>query len=140
MSSTGKASIFLVEDEDRLRHLVKHFLQDEGFDVVEAADGGEAVEIYKASGPFDVILLDLNLPVLTGVQVCRQIKQIEPSQRIVICSAAIVQEHEEELAKQGVSRFLTKPYHPDELIQQILEEIGEVADRTTIAEAVAVSI
>ena len=140
MSSTGKASIFLVEDEDRLRHLVKHFLQDEGFDVVEAADGGEAVEVYKASGPFDVVLLDLNLPVLTGVQVCRQIKQIEPSQRIVICSAAIVQEHEKELAKQGVSRFLTKPYHPDELIQQILEEIGEVADRTTIVEAVAGSI
>ena len=140
MSSTGKASIFLVEDEDRLRHLVKLFLQDEGFDVVEAADGGEAVEVYKARGPFDVVLLDLNLPVMTGVEVCRQIKQADPSQRIVICSAAVIQDHEKELAEQGVTRFLTKPYHPGELIQQILEEIGGAAHHSEIVEAVALSL
>ena len=140
MSSTGKVSIFLVEDEDRLRNLVKHFLKDEGFDVIEAADGGEAVEIYRTQGPFDLILLDLNLPVFSGVEVCRQIKQIEPRQRIVICSAAVVQEHETALTDLGVTRFLTKPYHPDDLIQQIQEVTGENANRPIWVRSVAASL
>ena len=140
MSSTEKISIFLVEDEDRLRRLVHQFLTDEGFEVAEAADGGEAIALYRAGGPYDVVLLDLNLPVCSGVEVCRQIKRIDPAQRVVICSAAVVEAHEKELVALGVTRFLTKPYHPDELIHQIQEEIAAGDDPSRMIAATAGSL
>src|SRR5439155_15504398 len=119
MGEPYQASLLLVEDEERLRSLVAQFLRSEGYAVVEAADGRDGVERYADSGPFDLVLVDLNLPVFSGVEVCRRIKHARPHQRIMICSAAIVRAHEDELIKLGVDHFLTKPYHPDELIAHI---------------------
>jgi DNA-binding response OmpR family regulator len=122
--------LLLVEDEDRLRNLVAQFLRGEGFDVVEAADGREGVERFGDSGPFDLVLVDLNLPVFSGVEVCRRIKGRHPAQRMMVCSAAILRDHESALAALGVEHYLTKPYHPDELIDHIAQEIGPTAGAT----------
>jgi CheY-like chemotaxis protein len=127
MREHGGASLLLVEDEDRLRGLVAQFLRGEGFDVVEAGDGLEGVERFADSGPFDLVLLDLNLPVFSGVEVCRRIKIDNPGQRLMICSAAILPNHENALTALGVEHFLTKPYHPDDLIAHIAQEIGPCA-------------
>lgn len=116
--------LLLVEDEEVLRSLVAQFLRNEGFRVVEAADGGAGVERFTDSGPFDLVLLDLNLPVFSGVEVCRRIKLARPEQRVMVCSAAILRDHENALEAMGVEHFLTKPYHPDELIAHIAREIG----------------
>lgn len=131
MEGRGRGALLIVEDEDRLRGLVAQFLRGEGFGVVEAADGPEGVGRYRESGPFDLVLLDLNLPGYSGVEVCRRIKAIEPSQRLLICSAAILHDHESELTRLGVDHFLTKPYHPLELIEHIEAEI--VATRRAAA-------
>ncbi|QEH33414.1 Alkaline phosphatase synthesis transcriptional regulatory protein SphR [Aquisphaera giovannonii] len=111
--------ILLVEDEALLRRLVAQFLRGDGFDVVEAADGLLAVELFESEGPFDMVLLDLNLPGLPGVEVCRRIRKVEPSQPVMICSAAILDSHVESLTALGVQQFLTKPYHPEELLRRI---------------------
>jgi DNA-binding response OmpR family regulator len=124
MTSRLEGSLLLVEDESRLRGLVAQFLRGEGFSVVEAADGAEGVERFTDSGPFDLVLLDLNLPVFSGVEVCRRIKFGQPSQRVMICSAAVLPVHELALSALGVAHFLSKPYHPDELIAHITQEIG----------------
>jgi CheY-like chemotaxis protein len=116
--------LLLVEDEDLLRSLVAQFLRNEGYRIVEAADGGAGVERFMDSGPFDLVLLDLNLPVFSGVEVCRRIKLACPQQRVMVCSAAILRDHENALEAMGVEHFLTKPYHPDELITHIAREIG----------------
>jgi DNA-binding response OmpR family regulator len=121
-----RGSVLLVEDEEVLRGLVAQFLRGEGFDVSEAADGGEGVQRYLDEGPFDLLLLDLNLPVFSGVEVARQVKQHRPSQPVLICSAAIVQEHEDALRRIGVNRFLSKPYHPESLLAHIRLEMGTV--------------
>lgn len=127
MGERCAGSLLLVEDEDRLRNLVAQFLRGEGFDVVEAGDGPEGVERFADSGPFDLVLLDLNLPVYSGVEVCRRIKDNKPSQRLMICSAAILPSHENALSALGVGHFLTKPYHPEELIAHIAHELGHAA-------------
>jgi DNA-binding response OmpR family regulator len=106
----------LVEDEHVLRTLVAQFLRADGFEVIEAADGREALDAYSHNRPFDVVLLDLNLPFLCGIEVCRQIKFENPSQPVVICSAAILDSDVEVLRSLSVSRMLTKPYHPLELL------------------------
>lgn len=126
------ARLLLVEDEHNLRGLVAQFLRMAEYNVVEAADGAEGVARFDDSGPFDLALIDLNLPVYSGVEVCRRIKRSRPEQRIMICSAAIMDDHEEELKALGVGHFLTKPYHPESLLRHIALEMtpaGPLADR-----------
>ena len=118
-----RETLLLVEDEAILRGLVSQFLRGEGYEVAEAEDGGEGVRRYHQDGPFDLLLVDLNLPVFSGVEVCRRVKARCPSQKVMICSAAIIQEHEDALIGLGVVHFLTKPYHPDHLLAHIRREI-----------------
>lgn len=124
MDANRPANLLLVEDEHLLRDLVAQFLRGEGFAVVEACDGPEGVERFTDSGPFDLALVDLNLPGCSGVEVCRRIKRIKADQRVMICSAAIVLDHERALQALGVAHYLTKPYHPETLLAHIGEEIG----------------
>ena len=116
--------LLLVEDEAGLRSLVARFLRNAGFDVVEAIDGPDGADRFADSGPFDLALVDLNLPGFSGVEVCRRLREQRPGQPILICSAAILDEHATALHDLGVARFLTKPYHPDALLGQIADELG----------------
>jgi DNA-binding response OmpR family regulator len=124
MGTKTLGTLLLIEDEHLLRSLVAQFLRVEGYDVVEAGDGLEGVTRFADSGPFDLVLVDLNLPVFSGVEVCRRIKRARPEQRLMVCSAAIVGDHERALGALGVDHYLTKPYHPDDLIAHIHEEVG----------------
>lgn len=123
MGTNLHGTLLLVEDEHLLRSLVAQFLRSEGFVVTEACDGAEGVARFTDSGPFDLLLVDLNLPVFSGVEVCRQIRQQKPDQRVMICSAAIVGEHERDLGALGIDHYLTKPYHPEDLLAHISQEI-----------------
>jgi CheY-like chemotaxis protein len=131
MRERAADTLLLVEDEDRLRWLVAQFLRDEGFIVIEAADGAEGVARFEDSGPFDLVLLDLNLPVFSGVEACRRIKRRSPGQRVMICSAAIMPDHEHALSILGVEHFLSKPYHPESLITHIRLELAAPDPRRT---------
>lgn len=124
MKATLLGNLLLVEDEHRLRGLVAHFLRTEGYQVIEAGDGAEAVTRFHDSGPFELVLVDLNLPIFSGVEVCRRIKRDRPEQRLMVCSAAILSDHERALAALGVDHYLTKPYHPEDLLSHIRQEIG----------------
>ena len=117
--NTTLGTVLLVEDELALSRLVATFLRGSSYEVVEAADGPEGVARFADSGPFDLVLLDLNLPGYSGVEVCRRIRVIEPGQAVLICSAAIVPEAEEALLSMGVGDTLTKPYHPDQLLAYV---------------------
>jgi DNA-binding response OmpR family regulator len=124
MKASRHGNLLLVEDEDRLRNLVAQFLRNVGYNVVEAGDGPEGVCRFLDSGPFDLVLVDLNLPGFSGVEVCRRIKRARPIQRMMVCSAAIVGDHQCALAAIGVHHYLTKPYHPDALIAHVADELG----------------
>jgi DNA-binding response OmpR family regulator len=124
-----RGSLLLVEDEEVLRGLVAQFLRGVGFWLVEAGDGPEGVTRFLDSGPFDLALVDLNLPGFTGVEVCRRIRGARPDQPIIICSAAILPEHEAALLDLGIAHFLTKPYHPEALVAHITDELGQKATR-----------
>ena len=119
MDGKRAGKLLLVEDEHTLRILIAQFLRGENFEVVEAADGLEGVGLFSSQGPFDLVLLDLNLPRLPGVEVCRRIKLEQPMQPVIICSAAILDDHINELHAMQVEQFLTKPYHPLELLDRI---------------------
>ena len=127
MDHTRAGKLLLVEDEHVLRRLVAQFLRADGFEVVEAADGQEAVHTFSACGPFDAVLLDLNLPVMCGIEVCRAIKAANPQQPVLICSAAILDADVEVLQSFQVEHFLTKPYHPLDLVSAIEDATRKAA-------------
>jgi CheY-like chemotaxis protein len=133
MGARRQGRLLLVEDESVLRELISEFLRGEGFEVAEAADGGEGVERFSSGGPFDVVLLDLNLPVYPGVEVCRRIKLEQPRQPVIICSAAILDSHLATLRALDVRQFLTKPYHPSDLLARIAIEIDPTRESKTPA-------
>ena len=118
-----RGSLLLVEDEAVLRTLVAQFLRNEGYEVQEAEDGGEGVRRFLEDGPFDLILVDLKMPIMSGVEVCRRVRRNNPTQRMMICSAAISREHGDALRGVGVDHFLTKPYHPESLLAHIRQEL-----------------
>jgi len=72
-------SLLLVEDEDVLRMLVAQFLRNEGFAVAEARDGADGVRAFDEEGPFDLLLVDIKMPVFNGVEVCRRVKRVAPT-------------------------------------------------------------
>jgi DNA-binding response OmpR family regulator len=127
-----QGTLLLVEDEEILRGLVSQFLKMEGYEVAEAEDGEAGIRRYLEEGPFDLLLVDLNLPVFSGVEVCRRVKLRCPTQKVMICSAAIVDEHEEALTALGVVHYLTKPYHPENLLAHIRLELDERPQRPMI--------
>jgi DNA-binding response OmpR family regulator len=129
MNPAGR--LLLVEDETLLRGLVKEFLVLENFEVVAAEDGQAAVDAYEAHGPFDLVLLDLNLPVLPGVEACRRIKAINVHQPFLVCSAAILESHMSALEALGVTQSLGKPYHPVELVTRIRSILDDHAPNPT---------
>jgi DNA-binding response OmpR family regulator len=124
MEAKGRGKLLLVEDENLLRRLIAEFLRGEGFEVIEAADGLEGVGLFSAQGPFDLVLLDLNLPLLSGVDVCHRIKTQQPLQPVLICSGAILDNHVAALHALNVDHFLTKPYHPLDLLERIAVEMS----------------
>lgn len=129
MGARVQGKILLVEDEALLRGLIAQFLRGEDFEMVEAGDGREGVERFSSLGPFDLVLLDLNLPVFSGVEVCRRIKQERPDQPVIVCSAAILDGHIAALSALHVDQFLTKPYHPAELLSRIASELNKCGKR-----------
>ncbi len=125
MDGIRAGKLLLVEDEHVLRGLIAQFLREEGFDVIEAADGQQAVALYATRQAFDLVLLDLNLPMICGVEVCRRIKMMNPLQPVLVCSAAILDSDLDVLQSLQVDRFLTKPYHPLDLLSGIDAEMRQ---------------
>lgn len=120
----SQGRLLLIEDERLLRDLVARFLRIEGYEVVEAYDGPSGNARFLSDGPFDLLMVDLNLPGYSGVEVVRRIRESAPTQPILICSAAILDEAEQALDGMAVSAYLTKPYHPRKLAQTVAELIG----------------
>lgn len=123
-SSSRSRALLLVEDEPELRQLVAQVLTVAGYRVTEAADGPEGLARFEGSGPFDLALVDLMLPGFSGVELCRRIKKARPAQPILICSAILSVEHEDDLRRLGIEDFVSKPFLPFDLIQRVGEAVG----------------
>ena len=130
--------ILVVDDEARMRKLVNDFLTRNGFVVVEAANGEEAVDVFFESNDFDMVVLDVMMPKMDGWQVLKQIR--EYSNVPIIMLTAKTEEKDELLGfKLGVDEYVTKPFSPKILVARIeailkrnnnFEEIIEVGGIT----------
>ncbi|MCK4994766.1 MAG: sigma-54-dependent Fis family transcriptional regulator [Candidatus Omnitrophica bacterium] len=110
-----KPRILVVDDDRSFRFLLIETLQKEGYDVVSASNGEEALDIYASVGPFNVITLDVKMPGIDGFEVLSRIKETNPKQLIVIITAYGAQKIAIEAIKKGAYDYFTKPFEIDEL-------------------------
>ena len=113
-----KLRILVVDDESRMRKLVKDFLVKSDYEVLEAEDGSQALDIFYQNKEIALIILDVMMPKMNGWQVCREIR--EHSQVPIIMLTAKAEERDELQGFQlGVDEYITKPFSPKILVARV---------------------
>lgn len=110
-----KAKIVVADDEPRIRKMIARLLADEGYDVMPVENGREAVEALLSFQP-DVILLDQQMPVLTGVEALEEIRRISPTQVVLFVTAFGSISLAVDAVKKGAYDFIEKPFDNDKLL------------------------
>lgn len=124
-----KPLILLVDDYPDTVELTAEFLQFRGFDVITAVDGGRGLELAQTRLP-DLMLLDLSLPVLDGLEVMRRLKAAPETKEIPIIAftAHALESKAEEARAAGCDGFITKPAVPPEMVREIQRVLGLPVD------------
>lgn len=116
--------ILIVDDAAFMRMMIKDILTKNGFDVVgEAADGSQAVEKYKEVHP-DLVTMDITMPEMDGITSLKEIKKIDPSAKIIMCSAMGQQAMVIDAIQAGAKDFIVKPFQADRVIEAIKKTLG----------------
>lgn len=117
--------ILVVDDESRMRKLVKDFLVREGYQVLEAGDGMEAMDLFYENKDIALIILDVMMPKMDGWQVCREIRE---NSRVPIIMLTARSEERDELQgfELGVDEYISKPFSPKILVARV----GAILRRT----------
>ncbi|MGA7161468.1 MAG: response regulator [Bacteroidota bacterium] len=117
--------ILIVEDNDAMRELLKTILQNDGHMVISASDGLEAIEYYKTEGKkIELIITDIEMPKLNGVEAYRQIKKINSGVKVIFVSGTLNKKLEEQLKTDGIVGFFQKPYAPADILTKVREILG----------------
>lgn len=111
--------IMLVDDAAFMRMMIKDTLSKNGYsEIVEANNGQVAVDTYSAEKP-DLVIMDITMPVMDGLEALRQIKQMDPGANIIMCSAMGQEAMVVDALKQGAKDFIVKPFKPDRIMKTV---------------------
>jgi len=129
----GKPMVLVVEDEAALATMLRYNLEKQGFQVQEAVDGPEALTLIAEQAP-DIVLLDWMLPVMSGIEVCRQIRR-RPATRdlpVIMVTARTEDQDAVRALNTGADDYITKPFSLDALLARmraLLRRTGAVPER-----------
>ena len=122
----GQETIFIVDDEDMIRALVKDILASKGYNVLAAPDGATAVTMYKENWrSIDLVILDMIMPGMTGRETMEKLKEINPNVRAILSTGYSEDDRARDLMALGVKVFLQKPYRTEALsiaVRKVLDE------------------
>ena len=113
-----RIKILVVDDESRMRKLVRDFLEREGFRVLEASDGLEAMELFYQDKDIALLILDVMMPNMDGWQVCREIRN-HSKVPIIMLTAKGDEQDELQGFELGVDEYITKPFSPKILVARV---------------------
>lgn len=113
-----KLKILVVDDESRMRKLVRDFLVKQDFDVMEAADGLEALDVFYDEKDIALIILDIMMPKMDGWQVCREIRE-NSKVPIIMLTAKGDERDELQGFELGVDEYISKPFSPKILVARV---------------------
>jgi len=116
--------ILVVDDAAFMRMMVKDILSKNGYEVVgEAENGLKAVEKYQELKP-DLTTMDITMPEMDGISAVKAIKKIDPSAKIIMCSAMGQQSMVVEAIQAGARDFIVKPFQPDRVLEAVRKAVG----------------
>lgn len=119
-SPGGTETILVVEDEQPLRESLEVNLSRNGYTVLLASDGAEAVDLYTShSGNLDLVVCDLGLPKFSGREVLRRLREVDPKVKFIVATGYIDPAEKSAMIREGVADFVSKPYVPDVLLRSI---------------------
>jgi len=131
----GNETILLVDDEPMVRDLGTEILRGYGYQVIEAADGLEALEIFNHKrAEIDLVILDLLMPKLSGKETLERLRQLDSTLKILICSGYGTREPDSQLlAGDRQTPLVHKPFKPEELVYAVRKilDIGGDTDSDT---------
>lgn len=113
-----KCKILVVDDESRMRKLVRDFLTKSGFEVLEAADGIEAINVFDANQDIALVILDVMMPGKDGLQVCREIRQTSQIP-VIMLTAKSDEQTELKGFDLGADEYISKPFSPRILVARV---------------------
>jgi two-component system cell cycle sensor histidine kinase/response regulator CckA len=121
----GTETLLVIEDEETLMKSLQMVLVEKGYKVLPAGDGSEGVKIYQENkNKIALVLTDLGLPTISGLEVCQRIKKIDPKGHIILATGFLEPDMRTEFLKIGVQHHLYKPYD----LKKVLKMIREVLD------------
>lgn len=116
--------ILIVDDAAFMRMMIKDILNKNGYEVVGEADNGKkAVEKFKELNP-DLVIMDITMPEVDGIQAVKEIKKIDGNSKVVMCSAMGQQAMVIEAIQAGAKDFIVKPFQADRVIEAVNKAIG----------------
>ena len=113
-----KNRILVADDEQLIRTLVRDFLENAGYEVIEAADGQEAVELFNSTPGIQVIILDLMMPVLDGAGALKAIRE-KSGVPVILLTARSEEQDEIDGLLMGADEYVTKPFSPRTLVARV---------------------
>lgn len=119
--------ILVVDDESRMRKLVKDFLVRKDYDVMEAENGEQAIDIFFATKDIALIILDVMMPRMDGWQVCKEIRQYSKVP-IIMLTARADEKDELQGFELGVDEYISKPFSPKILVARVEAVLRRTAD------------
>ena len=135
-NAMNSIKILVVDDESRMRKLVKDFLVRKGYDVLEAGDGEEALEVFYRERDIALIILDVMMPKLNGWEVCREVRE---TSKIPIIMLTAKGDESDELNgfELGADEYISKPFSPKILVarvEAILRRSGKAEEEEALLE------
>lgn len=118
-----KGTILVVDDSGLARRRVRSILEPAGYEVVEAEDGMSALERYFVDKP-DLVLLDLVMKGMYGLDVLTKLREMDPSARVIVVSADVQTSSHEMVEQAGAAGFLMKPIDSDEVLAMVQSTLG----------------
>ncbi len=113
-----KIKILIVDDESRMRKLIRDFLEREGYQILEATDGVAAMDLFYSDKTIDLIILDVMMPRMDGWQTCKEIRE-HSKVPIMMLTARAEEWNELKGFELGVDEYVTKPFSPKILVARV---------------------
>ncbi len=119
------SKIMLVDDAAFMRMMLKNTLTQAGYgDFVEAQDGAEAVSKYDVEKP-DLVIMDITMPNMDGLQALKKIREADPSAKVVMCTAMGQESMVVDAIKSGAKDFVVKPFNAERITQTVNNILGK---------------
>lgn len=119
----SKRKVLVVDDSPTQLHMMKAPFEENGFQVITATDGDEAVALVESENP-DLVVLDVIMPNLNGFQACRKIKTMKPDLPVILLTSKNQKSDEFWGKKQGADVYMTKPFESSELFANATRLLG----------------